>query len=932
MTGLGKWWGRKPLVLVRAIVLGLLLPSSDDPAKDRETFLALMTMDDEGMWRRLDKNVTAPEVYDLSTRRERDEYFAVESGKPRWKPEVSSDDRKHLQRRAFLRMGYDRRLSYCKRPEHIEGPDMEAWERINDHLGTTATSLTELVDELGKRRFGRTPRVGDAFCGGGSIPFEAARLGCKAYGTDLNPVAALLTWGALNVVGGGQEAVDRVKVAQRRVFEAVKQQVDDWGIERNEKGWIADAYLYCNEVYDPATGWRVPLAPSWVIAPKNKVVARLVPDSERRRFVIEIAEGVSANELSSAANEGTWSGGVRSPVDRDGTWLKPIARQATSVEQLRGHAGLRRWDSTDLVPRTDDVFKERLYCIRWLDPETGLRHYRAPTESDLEREQRVLELLQERFDGWQIEGYIPSRRIEPGKKTDEPIRTRGWTYWHQLFTPRQLLLAGLFSERINRESGLDAQALLLMLGRVVDANSRLSRWQSGQGGGIGGSKNTFDNQALNTLLNYGCRTIATLESAFCAELKTAKVHGSHHVALSDARAVEEEAEIWITDPGYGDMILYDELSEYFLAWYDQRLPELFPGWYSDSKRALTVKGEGEQFRLTLARCYQHLAEKMSNDGFQVVMFTHQDPEVWADLALVLWSANLQVTAAWTVATETGATGIKAGNYVQGTVIMLLRKRRGELRGEMVDLYPEIRAEVQDQLETMLALDPEDDPNFGDTDYQLAAYAAALRVLTGYNTIGDIDVERELRRQRERGETSPVVKLIQQAVRIASDVLVPEGFDGATWRKLVPEERLYLKGIELEAQGEAREGVYQELARGYGASEYRALLASRSANQTRVKTPSEFRSRDLKDVGAAGFDGTLLRQVLFAVYKTATDPERDPRSARQYLRQELPEYWGARQSLIELLRYLATKPERVPHWEDDAKAARLLLGSVESDAV
>ena len=40
--------GRKPLVLVRAVVLGCLLPATDDPAKDLDIFLKLMAMDDEG--------------------------------------------------------------------------------------------------------------------------------------------------------------------------------------------------------------------------------------------------------------------------------------------------------------------------------------------------------------------------------------------------------------------------------------------------------------------------------------------------------------------------------------------------------------------------------------------------------------------------------------------------------------------------------------------------------------------------------------------------------------------------------------------------------------------------------------------------------------------------------------------------------------------
>ncbi|MBL0293781.1 MAG: DUF1156 domain-containing protein, partial [Saprospiraceae bacterium] len=28
LTGLGKWWGRKPLILVRATILGMLMPAT----------------------------------------------------------------------------------------------------------------------------------------------------------------------------------------------------------------------------------------------------------------------------------------------------------------------------------------------------------------------------------------------------------------------------------------------------------------------------------------------------------------------------------------------------------------------------------------------------------------------------------------------------------------------------------------------------------------------------------------------------------------------------------------------------------------------------------------------------------------------------------------------------------------------------------------
>jgi putative DNA methylase len=132
----------------------------------------------------------------------------------------------------------------------------------------------------------------------------------------------------------------------------------------------------------------------------------------------------------------------------------------------------------------------------------------------------------------------------------------------------------------------------------------------------------------------------------------------------------------------------------------------------------------------MVNCYKSLARHMPDNGMQVVMFTHQDASVWADLALILWASGLRVTAAWTIATETEST-LKKGNYVQGTVLLVLRKQISEEMGFLDEITADIRPEVERQLETMLALDDKEDPNFSDSDYQLAAYAAALRVLTQY---------------------------------------------------------------------------------------------------------------------------------------------------------------------------------------------------------
>ena len=152
-------------------------------------------------------------------------------------------------------------------------------------------------------------------------------------------------------------------------------------------------------------------------------------------------------------------------------------------------------------------------------------------------------------------------------------------------------------------------------------------------------------------------------------------------------------------------------------------------------------------------CYRNLAAHTSDDGFQIVMFTHQDASVWADLTVILWAAGLRVTAAWTIATETGS-ALKMGNYVQGTVLMVLRKQTSDETAFLDEVVPEVETEVERQLNSMFRLDDREAPNFSDADYQLAAYAAALRVLTRYRSIEDIDIAYQLSRKRTWAKTTP----------------------------------------------------------------------------------------------------------------------------------------------------------------------------------
>jgi putative DNA methylase len=909
LTGLGKWWGRKPLILVRASILGMLMPASNNPKKDREIYLKILTMDDAGAW-------------------------------DRCKPAVQ----RKTSRAAFDRLPYAERIASCERPENVAGPSAAAWVEINAHLGTHAKSLPELVGQLGHRTFGHTPRVGDSFCGGGSIPFEAARIGCEAFGSDLNPVASLLTWAGLNLLGGGKAVQDEVRKVQEAVFAAADKQITAWGIEHNDRGERAEAFLYCVEVKPEGCDYYIPVAPSWVISERHRIVAtwQKMPGSNRLQPTVL---AVSENEFKlykDTKGATVVNSRLIDPFDPSRSW---------SVEALRGSEGLRRWSNDDVVPRPNDVFQERLYCIRWMNAK-GERRYAAPYAADLAREAKVLELLRERFDEWQREGFIPSKAIMSGYNTDQPIRERGWTHWHHLFTPRQLLVHGLISSLAHAKHRL----CLPDAGRLANADSRLTMWHWHSVAGRGESiSQTFSNQALNTNFCYAGRGLIYLrpiifDSTTISDATVFATFDSFKVSCVDARDVRETCDFWITDPPYADAVNYHELADFFLAWYDKQLAKAFPEWIPDARAELAVRGDGEDFRRSMVEIYKNLARHMPDNGMQMVMFTHQDPAVWADLGMILWAAGLKATAAWTISTETSA-GIKKGNYVQGTVCLVLRKRTADEPGFLDEVYPLVEDEVKRQIASMQALDEDGEPNFNDADYQLAAYAAALKVLTQYGTLDGKDVEHEVFAVRVRNEKSDFQTVIERALGIACDTLVPRGLD-ASWRELSLVERYYLRALDIESRGERRKGMYEELARGFGVSDIRPLLKSDKANGARMFTPSGLAASLLAPIQGAASDSSALparrgraatgaphpfaasplRHLMFAVCDTAA-ADNSPEPGRQYLRDTFGQgYWGKREGFIGLLEWLAAlgNAEGMDEWIADSEAARILAGRLRND--
>ncbi|MED3892784.1 DUF1156 domain-containing protein [Peribacillus frigoritolerans] len=939
LTILGKWWGRKPLILVRSVILGLLLPVSNDPIKDREMFLKLLTLDEEGIKLRKRDSLDIQTILQNLTEGEVGKYF--NNQKP-----MNQESRKKAEDIAFNRLTYDEKLKYCKRPEEVRIEDKNFWEEINNYYSTNAFSFEEFIRDLSIKKYGKIITVGDSFCGGGSIPFEAYRMGLFSHGSDLNPIAGLITDSALSILSLEESKIEKINQFQESIFDSVIQIINDMGIEEDEDGWRGKAYLYCHETVCPSCDWTIPLSPSWRISQRDKTIAELIKDVNNKKFIIDIKSKVDI-ETYKKAGEGTI---------RKSRIVCPNCEEVHSMLSIRKDRevnsktvyGLQEWDKSDFVPRESDVFTERLYAIKKVKlkqnkswPQFVKKHpaaidnvfvhtkFEAPTSKDLENEKVITKFILDNFTDWQSKGIIPSKIIEKGDKTEELFRTRGWTYWHQLFNPRQLLLLGLLMKELHLNAREKEEWLigLLNIQKCADFNSKLTPWQES----AGKANNAFYNQALNPLFNYACRGVSYMYSKYLTEVNR-KVFSSldHEIKLSDARTVEKQCEVWITDPPYADAVNYHELSEFFLAWNEKIITKVYNNWYNDSKRILAVRGTGESFNESMVEVYKNLSMNMPDNGFQVVMFTHQDVSVWAELTSILWSAGLRVTAAWNIATETESGGLKNGNYVKGTVILVLRKQFSNETAYLDELYPEVEEEVKSQIDSMRELDDKEDPNFTDADYLLAAYAASLKILTSYKNIEDIDVNYEISKKRNKGELSPIEQILKEAIKIAYDYLTPTGFDSFTWKTLIPEERFYIKGLEFEKESIYQLGAYQEIARGFGIREYQPLLASTKANNTRLKTAKEFAMRGISE--SDKFGSSLLRNVLAALYQSIK--AEDTIKGRNWLKNEVPDYWNQRTTIIELLNFIISlgHHEHMKHWEDEAKYARILSELVNIDGV
>ena len=470
----------------------------------------------------------------------------------------------------------------------------------------------------------------------------------------------------------------------------------------------------------------------------------------------------------------------------------------------------------------------------------------------------------------------------------------------------------------------------IFVASTISRSSRLCSWN----GGLGNDKveATFANQALNGLVMYGCRGFGNLESHLAPDFKSVALEVECVVENIESIKFNKAADIFITDPPYGDAVKYEEILDFFIAWMRKTSHTEFCDWIWDGRRALAIKGEDHDFKLGMVAAYKRMTECMPDNGLQIIMFTHQSGSIWADMANIVWASGLRVTAAWYVVTETDS-ALREGQYVKGTILLVLRKRLQGLDTARDELAYELAEEVKSQVDLLTGLNKgvkdlyRDENLFEDADLQMAGYAAALRVLTRYSTIDGVSMPQEAMRPRVKGQTTMVDELIAFAVNIANEYLVPDGVDRAVWEKSSGIERFYLKMLDMESKGIHVLSNYQNFAKAFKVQDYGAVMDEVKANHANLKTAAQLGKRGM--TVSEEFGPTVLRSVLYAVHLLQENKIK-PEDVMHQVRDLVPDYFRERDRITALADYVSKKTAKAR--PDESSNAMVLRDLVRRERV
>lgn len=860
------WWARRPLTPSRAAILASLLPADADSEEFVKSLgIRLQVAEVGGIGWVLGE----PKLRDRVTLRNGQAILEVDGVVHR---ALIKEQEARSEQQAMIRQMLE------KTPELAGEEAIQKWQQlvqdfpylpqqgerlhVHEEMGDPAwfKELMELAKQAGVRvpnLYGydrayqneapltKDPKVIlDPTSGGGSIPFEALRLGHKVIANELNPVASVILKATLDYpVRFGSELLKDIQrwgghlesaldAKMRPFFPSCDAEVDPSDVNPVKRD---ASYLYCRQVTCPHCTGDAPLLNSlWLSKEGEKwgVAVKPQPDRTVRFEPFEVASG-NRGPNGEDLDAGTVSRGVGQCVH---------CHQAISGDEIkrqaRGESELGKWKDVlycvvgiRLEPKLDKHGKVQRFASgeRKGTIKTGkVRYFRAANQADLDALKAAEQELEERRLEFEMKGLMPNEPFPPGNDM-RPVNY-GMPTWADMFTPRQLLghlsimealqeaKPSILSELGEEKGRTLITYLQFAIDKIVDYNSRQTRWEYTRGvikGGFGrhdfSLKWTFGEMVYagpSSGLKWGLSQATDAYKGISALVEERSALGVEEgdilqiqgSATDMKNVADASVDAIVMDPPYYDNVQYSELSDFYYVWQKKTLGDLYPGWFDQevTDKALeavanpardgSAKGAKARYEELMQGIFAESKRVLKPDGIMTLMFTHKSSDAWETLTNALIQSGWDITACMPVESESGYSTHQM-NMASAASTIFIACRPAD-RG---DREPSSWAyEVKGKLETAVreGLGEFERLKLNPVDRMIASWGRALRIYSAHWPVQDGDDE------------VPPTRAMQEAARVVAEEEVSRLSGGlVTVDDLDAESRLAVISLGINGLGD-----------------------------------------------------------------------------------------------------------------------------------
>lgn len=728
------WWARRPLAACRAVLFAQLV---DDPSSWPDRFPTEKAQDLER--KRLHKVIERLVPWEASN----DEA-------------ILNDARWEIARSVAWGLGEDP-------PAKGDGP------AILDYLKANA------------------PPVYDPFSGGGSIPLEAQRLGLRAYGSDLNPVAVLIGKALVEIP---PKFAGRPPVNPKAQAELKRGRWNSKGAQ----GLAEDVRYYGQWMRDEAEKRIGHLYPKAKLPDGTEATviawlwARTVrsPDPAAKGAMVPL---VSSFMLSTKEGKKAWVEPVIDPNAPDGWRFEVKTGKLSKADEERLKNGTKTSRGNFACILTGAAISEGYNRTQGKAKKLGVRLMAIVADGQRERIYLPPEAQQEAVAASAHPSWEPSGELFE-KALGFRVPGYGLSRWSELFTGRQLVALTTFSDLVGkareeslasarsagfvsstsplRADGLGAEAyadaiatyLALGVGRLSDVQNSLCGWENTKTQ----VRHLFTRQAIPMLWDFGENNVfGGAAGDFVVSIKNLTRALDFVPALSKDSIIEHNAAqnftfkdvVVSTDPPYYDNVGYADLSDFFYVWLRPSLLEVWP----DLFRRLSTPKDGELVA-TPARhggsveAYDFFMDGMGKalscikiaslpDAPTTIFYAFKQSEVaeegitsagWASFLQAVVNAGFVIDGTWPIRTElSNRMRGQGSNALASSVVLVCRKRLANAgTTTRTDFIRQLKREMPD------AIDDIRKAGVGPVDMQQSIIGPGMGVFSRYGKVLEDD--------------------------------------------------------------------------------------------------------------------------------------------------------------------------------------------------